>query len=220
MTSPLLWYLNRGTGVVLLIAFTATVVLGVLATGRSATPLWPRFVTQGLHRALAATTVLMLVAHVVSAVVDEYVDIRWWQAFVPFGSSYEPLWMALGAISLDLLAVVIATSLARARIPHRVWFLVHLTTYAAWAAAVVHGVFIGTDSAEGWMVAIYLACAATVVLAVLARIVAVLNGRRVNRRQRRSDDQRRSRGAHSAMQSAPRHAPRIPAGARNGGGAS
>ena len=182
MTSPLLWYLNRGTGVVLLIAFTATVVLGVLATGRSATPLWPRFITQGLHRALAASTVLMLVAHVVSAVVDEYVDIRWWQAFVPFGSSYEPLWMALGAISLDLLALVIATSLARARIAHRVWFLVHLTTYVAWAAALVHGLFIGTDSAQSWMVTIYVACVAAVGLAVLARVVAVLNRKRVNRK--------------------------------------
>src|SRR4051812_21139442 len=58
MTSPLLWYLNRGTGVVLLVLFSATVVLGVLATGRSATPLWPRFVTQGLHRSLAALSVL------------------------------------------------------------------------------------------------------------------------------------------------------------------
>ena len=79
-------------------------MLGVLATGRSATPLWPRFVTQGLHRSLAALSVFMLVAHVVSAVVDSYVDIRWWQAFVPFGATYEPVWLALGAISLDLLA--------------------------------------------------------------------------------------------------------------------
>ena len=149
MTSPLLWYLNRGTGVVLLVVFTATVVLGVLATGRSATPLWPRFVTQGLHRSLAALSVFMLAAHVVSAVVDSYVDIRWWQSFVPFGATYEPVWLALGAISLDLIAVVVATSMARSRVPHRVWFVVHLSTYAAWASAVVHGIFIGTDSARG-----------------------------------------------------------------------
>lgn len=181
MTSPLLWYLNRGTGVVLLLVFTATVVLGVLATGRSATPLWPRFITQGLHRALAALSVFMLTAHVVSAVVDSYVDIRWWQAFVPFGATYEPLWLALGAISLDLLAVVVATSLARSRMPHRVWFLVHLSTYAAWAAAVVHGLFIGTDSSTEWMAAIYVGCVAAVGLAVLARVVAVLWGRRANR---------------------------------------
>ena len=149
MTSPLLWYLNRGTGVVLLVAFTATVVLGVLATGRSATPLWPRFVTQGLHRSLAALSVLMLTAHVVSAVVDSYVDIRWWQAFVPFGSTYEPVWLALGAISLDLLAVVIATRSPAPACRTGSWFLVHLTTYAAWTSAVVHGLFIGTDSEGG-----------------------------------------------------------------------
>ena len=220
MTSPLLWYLNRGTGVVLLIAFTATVVLGVLATGRSTTPLWPRFITQGLHRALAASTVLMLAAHVVSAVVDEYVDIRWWQAFVPFGSSYQPLWMALGAISLDLLALVIATSLARARIPHRVWFLVHLTTYAAWAAALVHGLFIGTDSPENWMVAIYVACAATVGLAVLARVTAVLNGKRVNRRAFKAPAPRPPSGPQSLVERDARHADHAPAGGGSTGGAS
>ena len=183
MTSPLLWYLNRGTGVVLLVAFTATVVLGVLATGRSATPLWPRFVTQGLHRSLAALSVFMLVAHVVSAVVDSYVDIRWWQAFVPFGSTYEPLWMALGAVALDLLALVIATSLARARVPHRVWFAVHLTTYAAWASAVVHGLFIGDRlRRRAGCMAITVGCVVAVGLAVVARVVAVLWGRRPSRR--------------------------------------
>ena len=219
MTSPLLWYLNRGTGVVLLIVFTATVVLGVLATGRLTTPLWPRFITQGLHRALAASTVLMLVAHVVSAVVDEYVDIRWWQAFVPFGSSYAPLWMALGAISLDLLALVIATSLARARIPNRVWFLVHLTTYVAWASALVHGLFIGTDSAEGWMVAIYVGCAATVALAVLARIVAVLSTRRRKRRSAKDHAPRPPFGPQSGVEREARHADRAPARAGSTGGA-
>jgi len=206
--------------VVLLIAFTATVVLGVLATGRSATPLWPRFVTQGLHRSLAALSVFMLVAHVVSAVVDSYVDIRWWQAFVPFGATYEPVWLALGAISLDLLAVVIATSLARASVPHRVWFLVHLTTYAAWGSAVLHGLFIGTDSKEGWMVAITVSCVAAVGLAVLARIIAVLHGRRVNRRRHRNDGPRRPYGPQSGVERAERHGSRVPAGAGSGRSAS
>ena len=217
MTSPLLWYLNRGTGVVLLVVFTVTVVLGVLATGRSATPLWPRFVTQGLHRALAALSVPMLVAHVTSAVIDSFVDIRWWQAFVPFGATYMPLWMALGAISLDLLALVVATSLARARISHRVWFAVHLTTYAAWASAVVHGLFIGTDSSKGWMVAIYIACVSAVALAVLARVIAVLNRKRVVRKRDQHGRPRRSYAMESGVQRAPRHAPRTPASVGSGG---
>lgn len=172
MTSPLLWYLNRGTGVVLLIAFTATVVLGVLATGRSTTPLWPRFITQGLHRALAASTVLMLAAHVVSAVVDEYVDIRWWQALVPVGATYEPLWLGLGTFSLDLLVAVVLTSLLRTRMRHRTWRAVHLLSWLAWGAAAVHAVGIGTDlsspSALGVVPA--LACAIAVLVALAARL--------------------------------------------------
>ena len=222
MTSPLLWYLNRGTGVVLLVVVTATVVLGVLATGRSATPLWPRVVTQGLHRSRAARSGVMLAAHVVSAVVDSYVDIRWWQSFVPFGATYEPVWLALGAVALDLIAVVMATSMTRSRVPHQVWFLVHLSTYAAWASAVVHGIFIGTDSAEGWMVAIYVGCAATVGLAVLARIIAVLNTKRLRRRSHQDHAPRPPFGPQSGVEREARHADADRAPARSGstGGAS
>ena len=44
---------------------------------------------------------MTLGAHIVSSVVDEYVDIRWWQAFVPYGATYEPLWLGLGAVAVD-----------------------------------------------------------------------------------------------------------------------
>jgi len=186
VTSPLLWYLNRGTGIVLLVVFTLSVVLGVLATGRGVSPLWPRFVTQGLHRTLAALSVLLLGAHALSAVVDEYVDIRWWQAIVPIGATYQPLWLGLGTLALDLTLIVVATSLARGRVPHRAWFLVHLTTYAAWGVGVVHGIGIGTDAARGWMVATTAACVAAVAIAGIGRAVAVTGGRR-ERRERRND---------------------------------
>ncbi len=110
-TSPLLWYLNRGTGIVLLLLMTLTTVLGVLATARTFHPSWPRFVTQSLHRALAGTSVLLLVVHAVSAVVDEFVDIRWWQALVPWGATYQPLYLSIGTLALDLVALVVVTSL-------------------------------------------------------------------------------------------------------------
>ena len=58
---PLLWYLNRSTGLVVLALLTATAVLGVLATGRGGR-LLPRFVGQSLHRNLALWSVVLLVA--------------------------------------------------------------------------------------------------------------------------------------------------------------
>ncbi|MGL4745850.1 MAG: ferric reductase-like transmembrane domain-containing protein [Dermatophilaceae bacterium] len=171
MTGPVLWYANRGTGVVLLALMTVTTVLGVLATRRTTRPTWPRFVTQGLHRTLAGVAVVVLVAHAGSAVIDEYVDIRWWQALVPVGSTYQPLWLGIGVLSLDLLVVVIATSLVRSRLPHRLWSSVHLTAYVAWLAGFVHGVGIGTDSGTSWLIAGYVASGAAVAVAALVRVI-------------------------------------------------
>ena len=95
-----------------------------------------------------------LVVHVATAVVDTFVDIRWWQALVPFGATYEPLWLGLGTLSLDLVVVVVVTSLLRTHLRHRRWHAVHLLSWLAWAVGVAHGIGIGTDLREpvGWAV--------------------------------------------------------------------
>lgn len=167
---PLLWYVNRSTGVVLLVLLTATVVLGVLSTRGHAGTRLPRFVVQAVHRNLGLLTTVLLVVHVASAVLDEYVDIRWWQSFVPWQLHYEPLWLALGIVALDLMVAVVVTSLVRERLPHRAWFAVHLTTYATWVVSMVHGLGIGTDTGAPWARWTYVACAAAVLLALLVRL--------------------------------------------------
>ncbi len=170
MTSPLLWYLNRGTGIVLLIVFTLVTVLGVLSTGRKFSPLWPRFVTQGVHRSLAGIGTVLLIGHATTAVVDEYVDITWWQALVPFGATYKPFYLSLGTLALDLIGLIVVTSLLRDRMPTTAWRAVHLLSYAVFGVAVVHGVGIGTDSSQRWSVLLTLSCVGAVGLATLARI--------------------------------------------------
>lgn len=147
---PFLWYLNRATGAVTLALFTATIVLGVLSLGGRPGRGVPRFVTQALHRNLAMLAFALLAAHVVSAVVDSYVDIRWWQAVVPIGATYQPLWLGLGAVALDLVVVIVATSLVRHRMRHRTWRLLHLLAWPMWATSLAHGLGMGTDLRSGW----------------------------------------------------------------------
>lgn len=147
--SPLLWFLNRSTGISLLVVLSLSAAFGVLtlrgrAAGDGGARL-PRFVTQALHRNLALGAMALLLAHAVTAVADEYVDIRWWHALVPWGGTYEPVWLALGTLSLDLMIAVAVTSALRGRIGQRPWKLVHLSSWLAWLAGVVHGVMIGTD---------------------------------------------------------------------------
>lgn len=169
MTGPVLWYLNRGTGLVLLAVFTLTVVLGVLSTGQGGR-LWPRFATQSTHRGLSLLTTILLLAHAVTAVVDEFVDIRWWQALVPFGGSYRPLYLGLGTLALDLTVALGLTSLLRQRLGERTWRVVHLTSYLAWGAAIVHTLGIGTDAGTPLGRPVVLACVAALLAAVVLRL--------------------------------------------------
>lgn len=171
---PLLWYLNRATGVTLMVLFTLSTLLGVLSARPGRRRLVPGFVTQGLHRNLSLLSLGLLLAHVATAVVDTYVDIRWWHAVSPLGATYEPLWLGAGALALDVIVVLVATSLLRDRIPHRRWRQVHWLGYLAWAAAMSHAAGIGTDTRTEWGLALGIACLAGVLVAAVLRLAADL----------------------------------------------
>ena len=114
----------------------------------------------------------LLVVHVSTAVLDEYVDIRWWNAVVPWGSSYEPVWVAVGALATDLMLAVAVLTVLRARVGQRIWRTVHLTAYASWVAGLAHGVGVGTDTREQWVWMTYLVCGGLLAAAVAARSLA------------------------------------------------
>ena len=46
MTDPMLWFANRGTGVVLLVLLTFSTILGVLSGARVTTRIWPRMLSR------------------------------------------------------------------------------------------------------------------------------------------------------------------------------
>lgn len=175
-TSSPLWYLARASGVVLLVLFSAVVVLGVLTHGSVALPGAPRFVSGGLHRNLSLLAVALLVVHIASSVLDTFVSIRWVDAFVPLVSSYRPVWLGLGALAGDLFLALVATSLLRTRMPLRAWRAVHWAAYVAWPVALVHALGTGTDTRSRWMLATAAVCTVAVVGAVLWRLAAASAG--------------------------------------------
>jgi predicted ferric reductase len=160
---PGLWYATRATGLVTLLLLTASVLLGILTAGRFSTRRWPRFLSQGLHRNTSLLVLTFLALHVGTTVVDTYTSIPLAAAFVPFASSYKAAWLGLGAVALDLLLALLATSLARRRLGYRAWRRVHWLAYACWPVAVSHGLGIGTDRSATWVLVLSMAC----VLAVL-----------------------------------------------------
>jgi methionine sulfoxide reductase heme-binding subunit len=163
------WYLARGTGAATLVLLTLTLVLGIVNVRRWAPRGLQRFVVDDLHRTLGLLVVVVLGVHIASNVLDDFVSISLIDALVPFVGSYHPFWLGLGALSLDLLAALIVTSLLRARIGVRAWRAVHWVAYACWPVAVAHGIGMGTD-ASGWLLWMTIGCGALVAVAVAARL--------------------------------------------------
>jgi methionine sulfoxide reductase heme-binding subunit len=159
---PALWYATRATGLVTLLLLTASVLLGILTTGRFAGGSWPRFLTVGLHRNLSLLVVTFLALHVGTTVVDKFVSIPLTAAFIPFASSYKMIWLSLGAVALDLLVALVATSLIRNRLGLRIWRWVHWAAYVCWPVALAHGLGAGTDRSTLWVFVLTIACAAMV----------------------------------------------------------
>lgn len=169
-SSSWFWYFGRATGLIALVLLTATIVLGVLGPMRVSTNRWPRFAIRTVHRDLALLSIAVIAIHIVAVVLDTDVHTPLSTAVLPFGSSYRPFWMALGAIAFDLLIAIVITSLLRRRIGERAWRLTHWLTYASWPIAVAHGLGTGSDSARTWALAVTFTCCAIVAFAALTRL--------------------------------------------------
>jgi predicted ferric reductase len=163
------WYLTRATGAVSLLLLTLSVVLGVADVRRYATKDWPRFVIDGLHRNASLLAVIFVALHVITSVLDGFAPISLTAAFIPFISSYRPIWLGLGAVSFDILLALVITSLLRTRISHAVWRSTHWLAYACWPVALIHTFGTGSDARSTWLLLLSVACTIAVALAVLSR---------------------------------------------------
>jgi sulfoxide reductase heme-binding subunit YedZ len=168
--STALWYASRATGVVGLLLLTIVVVLGILVNRQGRLPGLPRFAVTGLHRSLSLLAVVFLGVHVGTAIADPYVTIGVAAAVVPFVSPYQPFWLGIGAVSLDVVAALVVTSLLRSRLTRRAWRAVHWLAYAAWPAAMLHSLGSSTDMRSGVLRDVLIGCALAAGGAVVWRV--------------------------------------------------
>jgi DMSO/TMAO reductase YedYZ heme-binding membrane subunit len=153
-----------------LILLTLTMVLGVATSTRLRASNWPGFVQQEFHRRLSMIAVAFLAIHVLTSVLDTYVNIGWAAIVVPFTSSYGRFWVGIGAISLDLMLAVFVSSLLRSRMSPGAWRALHWLAYLSWPVAVAHTFGMGTDAREGWVILLGAACVASVAAALAWRL--------------------------------------------------
>jgi sulfoxide reductase heme-binding subunit YedZ len=178
-SSMSVWYLMRATGVVSLVLLTGVMVLGIGTVKRWRPPNAPAFVTAGMHRSIALLSVVFVGVHVVTAVADPYAAVSATATVVPFVGSSQPLWIGLGAFSLDLLLALIASSLLRRRLGARAWRAVHWTAYLCWPVAAVHSLGIGSDVGATWLRIIVAGCVGSLGFALATRVASGRPGKRL-----------------------------------------
>ena len=179
--SEAFWALGRGSGVVLVVLMTISMLLGMVT--RSGRPLLrlPRFGVVLAHRNVALLSLVFLAVHVGSLLLDPYAQLRLVDVLIPFAAAKSPLAVGLGTTALDLMLAITITALLRRWIGRRVFRAVHWASYALWPIAVLHGI---TNGSDGRSAPFLILSAVSAVLVVAAGIWRLTEGFVEHRRTR------------------------------------
>ncbi len=176
MNAQVWWYTARAGGLVSWGLATASVIWGLLLSGRITRKPKPAWVLD-LHRFLGALTVVFVAVHLLGLWLDSFVSFGPAELFVPLASGWKPGAVAWGVVAFYLLLAIEVTSLLQRRIPRRAWHAVHLTSFGLFGFATVHALTAGTDAGSSLMRWFALISTVVIVNLTMLRVVSRRAGR-------------------------------------------
>lgn len=157
------WEWIRLLGFVSYFYFTVSIIFGLLR--KSSTVKSHKNLLFQLHQSAGWFGFAAVIAHMLLLIVDQYEPYRLAELLIPFASDYEPVLSSLGTIAFYLFLIVFLTSdIWIRKMGFTIWKKVHLAVLPAWVLSLIHGVFIGTDSENAYILLFYWG---TVVLVVV-----------------------------------------------------
>jgi sulfoxide reductase heme-binding subunit YedZ len=170
-TINLAWTTTRAAGIVALLASTGSIVLGLALAGRLSKGPGKLGDVRMLHQTLGVATIAALLVHVLSLLLDPWLQPTVSQLAVPFALDYRPLWTGLGIIAGYGFLVLGMSGFIRKYLGSQ-WKLVHRFTGLAWVAAVAHSLGAGSDAGSAWFWAVIAVCVVPVVVLLAMRVAA------------------------------------------------
>ncbi|MEO6826010.1 MAG: ferric reductase-like transmembrane domain-containing protein [Microbacteriaceae bacterium] len=167
-----MWAFGRVSGIVALLLFTGSLLLGIMTRSGRPLPGLPRFSITLVHRNVALLGSVFLILHVGTLTLDSYAHLNLIDIVVPFLGAYRPFWQGLGTVAFDLLVAITATSLLRRWLGVRVFKTLHWLTYAMWPIALLHATGNGTNGTSGWFLTLAGLSCASVLAAIIWRTSA------------------------------------------------
>ena len=166
-------------GVLALIALTAEVGIGLVATDRIFMKPAGRVTMQAIHRATGFGAIAFLVVHIIFEIIAGRSTVL--DAVIPFLYAHKTFYLGIGTLASDMFIFIMMIGIYRARLATRMspltWRLLHATAYLAWLFGLIHGLLGGRPAKpffgyEGFVYWSYGGCVAAVALALLVRFVA------------------------------------------------
>jgi preprotein translocase subunit SecG len=166
-------------GVLALIALTAEVGIGLVASDRIFMKPSARVTAQALHRAMGFGAIAFLVIHIVLEIIAGRSGPA--DAVIPFLDKGRTFYLGLGTVASDMFIVIMMTGIFRARLAAnmspKAWRVIHASAYAAWIFGLVHGLLGGRPAKaffgfSGFVAWSYGACVVAVAAALMVRLVA------------------------------------------------
>ena len=167
-----IWIIARSTGTAALVALVLSVLSGMALRSGALTWLSHNRGVRAVHDLTSVLWLPLAIAHVIALILDPYAKIGVADLVVPFLVSYGSLAIGLGTISLQLIVVVLVSTLLRDQLTHQGWLAIHRLSYLAFVAAFAHGLLAGTDLAQPVLTALAWVVAAVVVIVGFRRLTA------------------------------------------------
>lgn len=149
------WYVIRGSGLVAFGLLTASMVWGLLISGKTLGRSVKAKGLQWLHESLGLAALLATVVHLIALSVDGFIGFSWLDLLVPGVSEWKPFAVTLGIVAFWTITVVSLSFYVKRWIGQSAWRSIHYLSFGAFIAAGIHGILAGTDTSNPAVVAVY-----------------------------------------------------------------
>ncbi len=168
------WFLARSSAFVAFVLLWLSTAAGLLMTGKLAQATLGQWLAFELHQFASLLGLAFALFHALILLGDRYINYSLAQLLLPFGSAnYRPLEVGLGQLAFYMSAVIAFSFYVRRWIGTRLWRVLHFLSFAAFALALAHGIFSGTDTSAPWAQALYWAAGGSVLFLTIYRVLSV-----------------------------------------------
>jgi predicted ferric reductase len=173
------WLLSRATAIFSFVLLWASLAFGLALTGKIAKYFPGTFTANDLHQFISISGLLFGLLHGLLLTGDKYMQINLLQVFIPFSvSSYKPVLVGLGQLSMILWALLILSFYVRKWIGYKTWRAIHFVGYLVFGGSLAHGILAGSDSGSVLMQGVYWVSTASILFLTFYRILSVTEARK------------------------------------------